>query len=144
MTNQNTSHGFTLIELIIVVAIFSIFASIALPDLATTMARAALKDAAETTALALRKAKTLARTENTNINVNFIQNSGAITLSLPDDTVVQTISLSRVTAVDSASYRFNGFGTVNNTGTISLKSTYDPALRKNITIATLSGQILSQ
>lgn len=141
MHPDKTNLGFTLIELIIIVAIMSIFASIALPDLATTLAKSTLKDAGETTALVLRKAKIVARSQNTNIRVNFVQDSNAITLTLPDDSVIQTIKLHNVLAETSASYKFNSIGTVDSTGTITLKSSSFPALTKKIVLATLSGQI---
>lgn len=133
--------GFSLVELIITVAIISIFASIALPDLATTFARSALKEAGTTTALALRKAKNIARSHNTTVRVKFTQNSGTITLTLPDDSVIQTIELDKALAETDSAYKFNSIGTVDTTGTISLRSSIIPTLKKNIVIATLSGQI---
>ena len=140
---RTQENGFTFIELIVVVAIFCIFASVALPDLTTTLARSALTDAIQTTALALRKAKTISRAENTSVSVNFTQNSGVITLTLPDNSVIQTIRLNNVHAENTASYRFNSIGTVNNIGVISLKAARQNSLKKTIEVATLSGQIKS-
>lgn len=138
------TNGFTLVEIIVVVAIISIFASIALPDLATTVARSSLKDASATTALALRKAKNIARSRNTSVNVNFASGGNSITLTLPDNTLIQSIPLQSVEAEHDAIYRFNSIGTVNQTGIITLQSSSFPSIKRNVTIATLSGQIRVQ
>ena len=147
---HNTSHktfrskkqcGFTVVELIIIIAIISIFASIALPDLATTFARSSLKEAGSTTALALRKAKNIARSRNTSVSVNFVENSSDITLTLPDNSVIQTVTLDNVLSESNAVYKFNSIGTVDSTGTIFLKSSLIQSLKKSVVIATLSGQI---
>lgn len=73
--NRNSQAGFTLVELLIAVAILGILASLALPEFKTWIANSRIRTATET----IRSGLQLARNEATrlNTNVEFVLGPGA-------------------------------------------------------------------
>ena len=133
--------GFSLIELAIVLSVASVFAAMATPGFMSMMVKSNLDNAQMDTVQALRKAKNIARSENTNITVEIAENSDVITLKRPNDSIIQTIKLPKVSADSAISFTFNALGTVNNTGTIILVSQRSSYRSVSITIENLFGLI---
>lgn len=133
--------GFSLIELAIVLSVASVFAAMATPGFMSMMIKSNLNNARMDTVQALRKAKNIARSENTNITVEIAANSDTIILKRPNDSIIQTIKLPRVCADSAISFTFSALGMVNNTGTIILVSKRNSYRTVSITIVNLFGLI---
>jgi prepilin-type N-terminal cleavage/methylation domain-containing protein len=133
--------GFSLIELAIVLSVASVFAAMATPGFMSMIIKSNLYNAQMDTVQALRKAKNIARSENTNITVEIAENSDVITLKRPNDSIIQTIKLPKVSADSAISFTFNALGTVNQTGTIILVSQRSSYRSISITIENLFGLI---
>lgn len=142
---RHNQNGFTLNELIIVLAIAAVFAAVALPGMADSVVRGDLKQAHATVAQALRQAKNEARSRNTRVTVVAENGSKELTLTTLDGHLSQTVRLPSSVSISSAdaTYIFNALGTVNTTGTITLTSTRDDKQSREVTIANLLGQITS-
>jgi len=83
--NTKQSLGFTLLELMIVVALIGIVASIAVPSFQDTLERNQLKEAAESLKSDLMFARTEAIKRSSNINVSININGGSWCYGLDTD-----------------------------------------------------------
>lgn len=141
MKNDNPQFGFTLIEILVVLSVAATLSVMVVPSLQSLVIKHSLSNAEDNVAAAFRRAKLTARAENTNIRVEFNEGSDLVQLKLPNDTVLQSIKLSGVTADNSVTFRFNALGTVNAVGDITLVSNQDSNRTTQVRIDTLFGQI---
>lgn len=73
--NLVASRGFTLVELMVTIAVMAIIVSIAAPSFSNQMARQRQKDAASSIEAVLKQAKSEARILNKNITVTYASNN---------------------------------------------------------------------
>jgi len=133
--------GFTLIELLVTMAVAVVIAVFAVPSMKNISINKHLNSASEKVAVAFRKARLIARAQNTHITVQLSQGSNTVQLTLPNGDVVQSIKLDEVSADTDLSIQFNALGTVNSTGSINLISTRDTSKSTQISIDNLFGHI---
>lgn len=141
MSRKQYQTGFTLIELIVVLAVAAVLAVFAVPSMNNLAVKHNLSNAGEKVALAFNKARRIARSENTKVSVAFSQGSNTIQLSTPDGTVLQRIKLDHVNADTTASVSFNSLGAVNATASITLVSTKDPDKSTQVNVDSLFGHV---
>ena len=114
--------GFTLIEILIAVAILSIGASLAIPSYLDWISRYQLREAVTTIQSNLMLARMAAMNRNRVVNVNFTLTSGQVTVNSLDSSnasvLPQTTMMGHVTAVAVA----NSAGTFVTPGVISFNS----------------------
>lgn len=133
--------GFTLVELLVTMAVAVIIGVIAVPSMKTMVVNKNLTAAGEKVSVAFRKARLMARSENTNITVQVTQGSNTVQLTAPDGSVIQNIKLDGVNADTDLSIEFNALGTVNTTGSVTLVSTKDATRSTQVSIDSLFGHI---
>jgi len=133
--------GFTLIELLVTMAVAVIIAVVAVPSMQNMVIKKNLSNASEKVAVAFRKARLMARSQNTQITVQLSQGSNTVQLTAPNGDVVQSIQLDGVSADTDLSIQFNSLGTVNTTGSINLVSTKDSNKSTPVSIDNLFGHI---
>lgn len=86
-----TSSGFTLIELMVTIAVLAIIVAIAAPNISTQLANQRVKSTTATLTNALREAKVESVIRRQNITVNFDNNgnaSGSINITDPKSKVI--------------------------------------------------------
>jgi prepilin-type N-terminal cleavage/methylation domain-containing protein len=141
MNRKQSQAGFTLVELAVVLAVAAVLAVFAVPSLNNLAVKHNLSNAGEKVALALTKAKRMARSENTKVVVAFNQGSNTIQLKTPGGTVLQAIKLNHVNADTTGSVSFNSLGAVNTTASITLVSTKDPSKTTQVNVDSLFGHV---
>ncbi|MEN6669850.1 prepilin-type N-terminal cleavage/methylation domain-containing protein [Psychrobacter sp. B38] len=82
LKRQNTSSGFTLIELMVTIAVLAIIVSIAAPNISTQLANQRVKSTAATFANALKEAKVESVIRRQNVEVIYNANATPKTLTL--------------------------------------------------------------
>jgi len=136
-------RGFTLIEMVIVMAIMGVLVSIALPAFSQWRAHSAVNDASTAIMGHLKQARNIAMAESRDVRVVFATTA----YTFDKDTTGScggcknmTYSLSRYSANLSVSTKisnntvtFSSSGT-GTTGTITLKDSVDTSFCKNITV----------
>lgn len=147
---RNRRDGFTLVELMIVIAVIGILAAIAAPSYQTYMAQRRLNGAARHLAMHLMQARSQAITTNKQIIVNLLNNQqyafvtdndGDESVSEGDTTEssydIQPDYYDVTFAAASAGYNplFRPNGTAKN-GTIDIISSLPGLVAKQITIST--------
>lgn len=80
LKRQTTSSGFTLIELMVTIAVLAIIVSIAAPNISTQLANQRVKSTAATLANALKEAKVESIIRRQNVKVVYDATSKTITL----------------------------------------------------------------
>jgi len=133
--------GFSLIELLVTLAVVAIVAVVTVPAMSKLVVGQELRNAQEDIATVLRKARHLSRTQNTNIQVVFTQGNNSVQLKLPNNQVLQTLTMNSVTADVSLTFQFSAFGTVAPLGTISLISDRDASRSKTVSVTSMFAQI---
>ncbi len=144
--------GFTLLELMVTLAVLAVSAYLAAPSIVAMYAKTEIKSAQQDVVQALRKAKQYAKSLNTSVTVTFTQNATDNKISfvfpngsnqLPDGTRMSDIVLPGQVTVSgaNASYKFNSLGIVDNTGAIKLTSSRDSNKFKTVTVLNLIGQL---
>lgn len=122
LERKNREGGFTLIEILIAVAILSIGASLAIPSYLDWISRYQLREAITTIQSNLMMARMAAMNRNKVVNVNFTLTSGQVTVNSLDSSnasvLPPTTMMGHVTAVDVT----NSAGTFVTPGVISFNS----------------------
>ena len=110
-TYKSQKQGFTLVELLITIAIFAIMATVAAPNLSNTLAKKSVNEARTTLIQAIKKAKKIAHAESTFVDVTI--NSTTITLRKLNTDTEQIITLpKRINIAVEVRFRFNTTGNV--------------------------------
>ena len=144
--------GFTLLELMVTLAVLAVSAYLAVPSIIAMYAKTEIKSAQQDVVQSLRKAKQYAKSLNTSVTVTFTQQTRDNKISfvlpngtnqLPDGTLMNDITLPGEVTVsgENASYKFNSLGIVDNTGAIQLTSSRDANKFKTVTVLNLIGQL---
>ncbi len=124
------------------ISIVAILAAILVPGMGGISARSSLASAQQDLMQAIRKAKSVARNQNTAVTITLVANNSRISLASADGRFTQNIDLPGSIAPDtSAAYRFNPMGLLDQTGTITLISSRDATQTRAVTIQTLFGQL---
>ncbi|WP_409227546.1 GspH/FimT family pseudopilin [Gudongella sp. SC589] len=135
--------GYTLIELIVVVALFSLLLSISLPN--TSIIRT-INERNELRMIEkdLRQARTRAILENRLVEFSFYVDGNMYIIQYNENEKIKVQELQsglKIYYADSAAFRFNGTGRVGNSNTVTLKRsdgrTYHLAVGVNTTEITL-------
>ncbi len=119
-------NGFTMTELIVVVALLAVVASVAVPQYRIYMEKSRLNGAARTVMTDLMHARSLAASENAGIKVVF--SGGGYIVARPEKDDHETIMTTRrldneypgVTITSNRDFLFRPDGTVHAAGTVSL------------------------
>jgi prepilin-type N-terminal cleavage/methylation domain-containing protein len=112
----NLNRGFTLLELIVAIAIFAILCSITIPAYSSWLPDYELRNAARDLYSTMRLAKTLAVKQNTTYQIIFdTSGKGSYKIVRPDNTIAKVVSFS--TYDPSGGIRYgNGKATKNTSG----------------------------
>ena len=134
MTMARARRGFTMVELVLVLAIVSVIAAIAIPRFSSAAARYRVKAAARRVAADLQQARAMARATSSNVGIKFtVSAQGSYRFSTSaardvDGGNVVTLSndpyLTEITKADFAGttiVSFNGFG-IGTSGSVMLRS----------------------
>ena len=113
-----TSSGFTLIELMVTIAVLAIIVSIAAPNISTQLANQRVKSTTATLANALKEAKTesIIRRQNLTLSYNNTSTPKMITITAPDSTTI-------------ASYSYNVKNTIKPDTAVTI--VFEPSKRVN-------------
>lgn len=149
MANSTKQIGFTLVELLIVIALFAVLASFAIPSYQQMVENSKIRTATESILTGFQIARAEAVKQNTNVQLDFRAGSAWTVCLAPagggscpttdDATTIQSRKSSdgsssniTVTASDTGPYVFNGFGVMTIPAaalTIDLDSTAYPGGR---------------
>lgn len=91
--SQATNEGFTLIELMVTIAVLAIIVSIAAPNISTQLANQRVKATTATLVNALKEAKAESVIRRQNINVVYSSTAKTIVLQNTSNTVLSTYSI---------------------------------------------------
>jgi len=139
---QRREGGFTLIELMVVIAMVAILAGVIVPGMGGMVARSSIGTAEQDLMQALRTAKSVARDHNTKVTVTLVKGSSNIAMASSDGSFAQTVALpASASPTVGDVFVFNGQGLVDKTGAITLVSARDVNLTRTVTIQTLFGQL---
>lgn len=91
---RKTSSGFTLIELMVTIAVLAIIVSIAAPNISTQLANQRVKSTTATLHNALKEAKveSVIRRQNITLTYNNTSTPRVITITAPDSTTITSYS----------------------------------------------------
>ena len=106
---QRHTHqaGFSLIELITVIAVIGVLVAIASPSIASTLERQRNKETANTIAAALKTARTESHLRRTNVTVALQGNTLTLTDGTTPSTQIKSYTLNENTPVDISPARAN-------------------------------------
>lgn len=128
------TRGFSLVELIIVMAVFALLMSFGMPMYAQFMANSQIRASAETTAQAIQHARGEAMRRNTRVELTLGTGTGWVVRDVPSNETLgersenegtHNSSVSRVITPNGATtITFNGFGMVtkNDDGSAALSA----------------------
>lgn len=135
-------NGLTMVELLVVLTIVGILASIAIPGLGSILATNDLNTAQENVIGMLRKARGLAVSRSTIATVTLDAASKTAVLALSDGSgVVETVILRASVGIgEDAAYIFNPAGTATADTIVLSALAYPGIAARNITV-TATGQV---
>ena len=152
---KQTAHGFTIIELVVTLALFGVLMGLAVPSFTIFIQNTQIRNAAETVLTGLTQAKSEAIRRNTPVRFQFVttltsscalsQSSGSWIVSLDDPAGSCEVAPSEtttprtyrkqssadgypkvtVTATSSSSIVFNGIGRIVGTGITQIDFTHN-------------------
>ncbi|WP_227670398.1 pilus assembly FimT family protein [Psychrobacter maritimus] len=96
---QMTSSGFTLIELMVTIAVLAIIVSIAAPSISTQLANQRVKSTTATLANALKEAKAESIIRRQNVTVTYSNTLNTITLTGRNSAVIATYNVNSKSTV---------------------------------------------
>lgn len=119
---ERTMRGFSLVEMMIVVAILGILASMAIPGFGTWMRNLQVRNAAESVLTGIQKARTEALMRNASVSFAIGADTGWTVVLVADGTTIESrvategsLDVSRVeTPPGATSLVFNNLGIVTN------------------------------
>ncbi|MDQ7072383.1 MAG: prepilin-type N-terminal cleavage/methylation domain-containing protein [Gammaproteobacteria bacterium] len=144
--------GFTLIELMVTLAILFILLLVALPSFNSSMATSELRSARESVFSAFRYAKTTSRTTGLSVILSTDASTNIISFSLPngnnilpDNTKMNAISLPEKISITGSNntYSFKPNGIINDQSSITITSDRIPNLSQSIQIVDALGHLTS-
>lgn len=97
---QVSNAGFTLIELMVTIAVLAIIVSIAAPNISTQLANQRVKSTASTLSNALKEAKAESLIRRQDISVIYNSATKTVTLQNPSSTALATYTLNSNSTVD--------------------------------------------
>ena len=100
--NNNHSAGFTLIELMVTIAVLAIIVSIAAPNISTQLANQRVKATAVTLENALKEAKAESVIRRQNVTVAYDSTANTITLTGNNSAVISTYSINNSSSVSQS------------------------------------------
>jgi len=142
----NKQSGFTLIELIVIIAIVAVLAGIAVPNFLSYMPKYRLNGAARQIMGDLMAARMKAVKENTTVTVEWVSNGYKISTASEEKTIDIRTNYRDVTigSVSSDSFSSNSFNSISflsrgtsNTGSIGLTNSTDS---KKVTVS-IAGRV---
>lgn len=140
-------RGITLLEILLVLGILMIIASVAVPSISGASTRADMRAAAENLQYSIRIARNTARMEESIISLNLVSEPGEATqrivFSSPRLTDKSLVNMElqeyrlneKITVIsDFSSYEFDSRGVVKNPGQIILISRTDESITTEIMV----------
>ena len=145
--SKNRYWGVTLVEILLILSLLAIIASLAVPSMSGATAKAEMRAASENMQFSIRSAKNTARMTESTVNMILSEGAGEqaqlITFSvsrsglkalgqpgLQENRLPMNIKL----VSDYSSYEFDSRGMVQNPGMITLVSLTDESLITNIEV----------
>jgi len=142
--------AFTLVELMILIAIVSILLTISLPSFTSIIANSEMEEAQENYRTAFQYAKTMARISGSSVTVTIATDPNIISFTLPDggnvlpdNTTMNPILLPDNISVTASNntYVFQPNGMISDLSNITLASTRINTINSTLTILNSFGHI---
>ena len=144
-TPRSRNRGITLIEILIVIGVLTLFLSFAIPSMGTASSRAELRAAVENVSHSLAAARNIARSGESGITVNIpVASEGAQMISLTaadgkpnrllDQLQPYNLSAEIIAISDQDEFVFDQRGLVENPGQILLVARSDDTVKSVITV----------
>lgn len=112
-----TQHGFTLLELMIVVGIMAIAVTIGLPNYLMWYNKSQLREASSELSGNLNLAKMSAKNQNTTVTATLATVNGKVTASFTPSSIPTQVMPIQVTGFTGGPVQFNSFGMLVGGGT---------------------------
>jgi len=152
LSSKYHNSGFTLLELIVVVAIIGILMAVITPSLKSSVAVSDILSSQQDIVQSIKKAKQYAKSLNTTVTftITLNQRNNNISYTLPDGTnqlpdgtslVGVTLPSNVTISATNSIHSFNPMGIIDSLDVITVTSPDDATITKSITILNLFGQL---